>query len=154
MDEFVKKQDVIDFYKNGFPTLDEGVHWSRNDIIMNLDNLTVYEYTPWIPTQKQKPSDGQRVLVSLDGEINIAIRDLKEFVEEDEYEWHIENFPCTFEDHDIEAWKPLPEPFMNKCDKCIHCKYDFDEIKAQEVPTDCKLGLRDKYESEKGCKKY
>ena len=73
-------------------------------------------YTHWISTKEQFPSNEQRVLVSLDGEVNIAYRDLKEWVdeEENEHEWHIENFPCTFSDDDIEAWQPLPSPYPVK----------------------------------------
>ena len=39
MDDLISKQAVIDFYNTQFPTLDKGVHWSRNDIIQNLDNI-------------------------------------------------------------------------------------------------------------------
>ena len=39
MIDYIKKQDLIDFYNNNFPDLDDGVHWSRNDIIQNLDNI-------------------------------------------------------------------------------------------------------------------
>ena len=35
----ISRQAVKDFYNNEFPTLDDGVHWSRNDIIQNLDSI-------------------------------------------------------------------------------------------------------------------
>lgn len=35
-DQFVRIGDIIDFYKNDFKDLDDGVHWSRSDIIHNL----------------------------------------------------------------------------------------------------------------------
>ena len=42
--------EVKRFYKEGFPDLDNGVHWSRNDIIMNLDNIPTVKAIPieWI----------------------------------------------------------------------------------------------------------
>lgn len=43
---------------------------------------------------------------------------------------------------------------MNKCDKCKYCEYEFDEIKLQEVPTDCALGYRNKFESENDCERF
>ena len=39
MDELISKNQIIDFYNNNFPDLDDGVHWSRRDIIENLDNI-------------------------------------------------------------------------------------------------------------------
>lgn len=41
-EEYVKKSDIIDMYENDFPTLDDGVHWSRSDIISNLDAVPSY----------------------------------------------------------------------------------------------------------------
>ena len=38
-DELISKNQIIDFYNNNFPDLDDGVHWSRRDIIENLDNI-------------------------------------------------------------------------------------------------------------------
>lgn len=36
---YICKQDIIDFYNTRFPDLDDGVHWSRSDIIQNLDSI-------------------------------------------------------------------------------------------------------------------
>lgn len=38
-DQFVRIGDIIDFYKNNFKDLDEGVHWSKSDVIHNLLNV-------------------------------------------------------------------------------------------------------------------
>lgn len=38
-DQFVRIGDIIDLYKNDFKDLDDGVHWSRSDIIHNLLNV-------------------------------------------------------------------------------------------------------------------
>ncbi len=38
-DELISKNQIIEFYNNNFPDLDDGVHWSRRDIIENLDNF-------------------------------------------------------------------------------------------------------------------
>ena len=37
--ELISKSQIIDFYNNNFPDLDDVVHWSRRDIIENLDNI-------------------------------------------------------------------------------------------------------------------
>ena len=66
----------------------------------------------WIPLSEKLPEEEERVLVSLDGEVNIAYRRQSEWKEEVEFEWVIEEFPCTFADDDIEAWMPLPKPYM------------------------------------------
>lgn len=35
----IDADEVKRFYEEEFPNLDNGVHWSRNDIICNLDNI-------------------------------------------------------------------------------------------------------------------
>ena len=45
MDVLISKKAIIDFYNTRFPTLDNGVHWSRNDIIQNLDNIPAVDPT-------------------------------------------------------------------------------------------------------------
>ncbi len=45
-EEYVKKSDIVDMYENDFPNLDDGVHWSRSDIINNLDDVPSYFMTP------------------------------------------------------------------------------------------------------------
>lgn len=42
----IDADEVIRFYNEQFPDLDSGVHWSRNDIIMNLDNIPTIEAVP------------------------------------------------------------------------------------------------------------
>lgn len=39
MSRLIDADEVKRFYNEEFPTLDNGVHWSRNDIIMNLSNI-------------------------------------------------------------------------------------------------------------------
>lgn len=41
--QLITKQSVIDFYNTQFPDLNDGVHWSRNDIIQNLDCIEPIE---------------------------------------------------------------------------------------------------------------
>jgi len=41
--QLITKQSIIDFYNTQFPDLDDGVHWSRNDIIQNLDCIEPIE---------------------------------------------------------------------------------------------------------------
>lgn len=38
-DNFVRIGDIIDFYEDNFKDLDEGVHWSKSDVIHNLLNV-------------------------------------------------------------------------------------------------------------------
>ena len=42
----IDADEVIKFYNEEFPSLDNGVHWSRNDIIMNLHNIPTVEAIP------------------------------------------------------------------------------------------------------------
>lgn len=46
----IDADEVKRFYEEEFPNLDNGVHWSRNDIICNLDNIPTAKAisTNWI----------------------------------------------------------------------------------------------------------
>ena len=50
MSRLIDADEVKRFYNEEFPTLDNGVHWSRNDIIMNLSNIPTVKAIPieWI----------------------------------------------------------------------------------------------------------
>ena len=56
MARLIDADEVKRFYNEEFPTLDNGVHWSRNDIIMNLDNIPTVEAIPveWIEDYTRK----------------------------------------------------------------------------------------------------
>lgn len=49
----INADEVKRFYEEEFPDLDNGVHWSRNDIICNLDNIPTVKAIPieWIEKQ-------------------------------------------------------------------------------------------------------
>ncbi len=42
----IDADEVKRFYEEEFPDLDNGVHWSRNDIICNLDNIPTVKALP------------------------------------------------------------------------------------------------------------
>ena len=42
----IDADEVKRFYEEDFPTIDNGVHWSRNDIIMNLSNIPTVKAIP------------------------------------------------------------------------------------------------------------
>ena len=42
----IDADEVKRFYEEDFPTIDNGVHWSRNDIIMNLSNIPTVNAIP------------------------------------------------------------------------------------------------------------
>ena len=48
--KLIDAAEVKRFYEEEFPDLDNGVHWSRNDIICNLDNIPTVKAIPveWI----------------------------------------------------------------------------------------------------------
>lgn len=50
MSRLIDADEVKKFFETQFPELDDGVHWSRNDIIQNLDNIETVESIPieWI----------------------------------------------------------------------------------------------------------
>lgn len=42
----IDADEVIKFYNEEFSSLDNGVHWSRNDIIMNLHSIPTVQAIP------------------------------------------------------------------------------------------------------------
>lgn len=48
MSRLIDADEVKKFFETRFPELDDGVHWSRNDIIMNLDNIETADIAPVI----------------------------------------------------------------------------------------------------------
>ena len=44
----IDADEVKRFYKTKFKDLDNGVHWSRNDILMNLDCIETVDIAPVI----------------------------------------------------------------------------------------------------------
>lgn len=42
----IDADEVKRFYEEDFTTIDNGVHWSRNDIIMNLSNIPTVNAIP------------------------------------------------------------------------------------------------------------
>lgn len=55
----IDADEVKRFYEEDFPTVDNGVHWSRNDIIMNLSNIPTVKAIPieWIRKMMDKYKD-------------------------------------------------------------------------------------------------
>lgn len=45
----IDADEVKKFFETRFPELDDGVHWSRNDIIQNLDNIETVKIVESIP---------------------------------------------------------------------------------------------------------
>ncbi len=43
---------------------------------------------------------------------------------------------------------------MNKCDTCKYAEWDWSELEMIEICTDCKLGFRNKFESEDDCGRF
>lgn len=48
MSRLIDADEVKKYYETRFPEIDNGVHWSRNDIIMNLDNIETADIAPVI----------------------------------------------------------------------------------------------------------
>ena len=42
--DVISKRDIIEFYETQFPNLDDDIHWSRRDIIENLDCIEVIDF--------------------------------------------------------------------------------------------------------------
>lgn len=49
----IDAEEVKRFYEEEFPTLDNGVHWSKNDIIMNLSNIPTVKAIPTETIKKE-----------------------------------------------------------------------------------------------------
>lgn len=47
----IDADEVKNFFETRFPELDDGVHWSRNDIIQNLDNIETVKIVESIPIE-------------------------------------------------------------------------------------------------------
>lgn len=43
---------------------------------------------------------------------------------------------------------------MNRCNTCKYAEWDWSEIKMIEIVTDCRLGFRNKFESEDDCRRF
>lgn len=50
------------------------MHWSRNDIIQNLDNLNTYKVSQWIPVDYLRAEIGKS---KTEHELQLAERDIK-----------------------------------------------------------------------------
>lgn len=85
----VNIDDIKKFYNEEFPELDDGIHWSRNDIIMNLDNIPTADAIPveWIEG-KIAMYDDMQMIGGMWGEI---YGDLAHFLREIVNKWEKEN---------------------------------------------------------------
>ena len=62
----IDADEVKRFYEEEFPTLDNGIHWSRNDIIMNLLNIPTVKAIPieWIKQKVQEHDKRRQIYTS------------------------------------------------------------------------------------------
>ncbi len=61
----IDANEVKRFYEEEFSDLDNGVHWSRNDIICNLDNIPTVKAIPvkWLKAKAEKWASSNDVLM-------------------------------------------------------------------------------------------
>lgn len=71
----------------------------------------------WIPVSERLPEMDESVLICTDkGEMTVAYHTLKEWSEK-ETEWFVFGtlgFALTYEDDEVLAWMPLPEPYKGE----------------------------------------